>query len=268
MRSIPDDNLAYPVLISVGTSSTGTGFYLNTDEAIYLVTAKHVLIKQETGTPIDEKAILLSYSRDIIDKSQNVLQLDLNVLLQSGNLVFHTKADVAAVKILTMTPERVTHIVDGVTIQSRAHNGILGVHSPAVKLFSDVLVANDVFIFGYPVSLGMKDIPQIDYQRPLLRKGIIAGKNESLQTIILDCPVFPGNSGGPVLEVEQDGFELKFRVIGVVSQFIPIAETWLNTLFGYTNLSVGNSGYSVATPIDFVLETISQLEQKECSTLK
>ncbi len=46
-RQIPDDNLAYPVLVTVksngATVSSGSGIYLNTDSATYFVTAKHVL---------------------------------------------------------------------------------------------------------------------------------------------------------------------------------------------------------------------------------
>jgi hypothetical protein len=42
-RAIPDDNLAYPVLITLGNGSSGSGFFLNTSDAVYLVTAKHVL---------------------------------------------------------------------------------------------------------------------------------------------------------------------------------------------------------------------------------
>src|ERR1035437_6546772 len=45
-RAIPDDNLAYPVLISVGNGSSGSGFFLNTNNAVYLVTSKHVLFNQ------------------------------------------------------------------------------------------------------------------------------------------------------------------------------------------------------------------------------
>jgi S1-C subfamily serine protease len=262
MRSIPDDNLAYPVLITIGNAITGTGFYLNTNKAIYLVTARHVLFKIDSDELISEKATLLSYSRDVNDKTQNVLDLNLLTLMRAGNISFHSNADVAIIRVLTINPEKVTRLLPGASIQSRAQSGILGVDISTVKQFSQILVANDVFVFGYPASLGLKDIPQIDYQKPLLRKGIVAGINESLQTIILDCPIFPGNSGGPVLEVEEEGFELIFRVIGVVSQFVPIAETWLNTLFGYSNLSIGNSGYSVATPMDFVLEMIKDMENK------
>lgn len=47
-RAIPDDNLAYPVLISLGNGTSGSGFYLNSSDAVYLVTAKHVLFEPDT----------------------------------------------------------------------------------------------------------------------------------------------------------------------------------------------------------------------------
>jgi len=83
-----------------------------------------------------------------------------------------------------------------------------------------------------------------------------------LKSIILDCPVYAGNSGGPVLQVEQvglraQGLQIEFAVIGVVAEFVPVAEEWLNKTHGYSNFEIGNSGYSVATPMDFVLEIIS-----------
>lgn len=48
-KSIPDDNLAYPVRIDLSncgngnTSVQGSGFFLNTGTEEYLVTARHVL---------------------------------------------------------------------------------------------------------------------------------------------------------------------------------------------------------------------------------
>ena len=43
MRDIPDDNLAYPVLISRDNKGVASGFYLNNGKEVYFVTAKHVL---------------------------------------------------------------------------------------------------------------------------------------------------------------------------------------------------------------------------------
>ena len=42
----------------------------------------------------------------------------------------------------------------------------------------DVLVANEVYLFGNPSSLGIQEIPQLDPFRPLLRKGIVAALND------------------------------------------------------------------------------------------
>ena len=112
--------------------------------------------------------------------------------------------------------------IPGIKVIEIASSGIIGVSSENIKLFKDVLIANTIYLFGYPTSLGMKKIPQIDPLRPLLRFGILAGTNPNKKTIILDCPSYPGNSGGPVIEVEQVNLtQKKFRVIGVVSQFIP-----------------------------------------------
>lgn len=49
IRDIPDDNLAYPVLLVSG-NSTGSGFFYNKEDATYLITARHVLFK---GTSVD-----------------------------------------------------------------------------------------------------------------------------------------------------------------------------------------------------------------------
>ena len=88
---------------------------------------------------------------------------------------------------------------------------------------------------------------------------IVAGTNDQTKTIILDCPAYGGNSGGPVLEVGQEhSGARKFRPIGLVSQFVPAIGRWVNEPDGYTNTNVYNSGYTVATPMDFVLELVGQ----------
>jgi hypothetical protein len=135
---------------------------------------------------------------------------------------------------------------------------VLGVGVNTVKYFREILVANQIFLFGYPTSIGIKKNPEIDYLRPLLRTGIIAGINDQKKTIILDCPVNYGNSGGPVLEVEEDGFARKFRVIGVVSKFVPAVEVWENKTHRYHYGTITNSGYSIVIPMDFVMELIRQ----------
>src|ERR1700733_4567254 len=85
-RAIPDDNLAYPVLITLRNGSTGSGFYLNNGKAIYLVTAKHVLFDPITQRLLDVALEALSYSKDPSDSTRNVYTLDLLVLQKNNNI--------------------------------------------------------------------------------------------------------------------------------------------------------------------------------------
>jgi hypothetical protein len=62
-RAIPDDNLAYPVLVQ-RQDGAASGFYLNTATSVYLVTAKHVLFELQSGRLRSSQLNLLSYPRD------------------------------------------------------------------------------------------------------------------------------------------------------------------------------------------------------------
>jgi V8-like Glu-specific endopeptidase len=260
VRAIPDDNLAYPVLITLKNGSQGSGFFLNASKASFLVTARHVLFKQNTDDLLDSDAEILSYAKDPKDKGKNEFTLDLKALKQNGEIKRHADRDVAVIRIgiEDTSGQRTLNPTNGVSMRQMAKSGILGVAENTVKRYSDVLTANQVFIFGYPTSLGLKEIPQIDYLRPLLRSGIVAGTNDQTKTLIIDCPAYGGNSGGPVLEVEQEDRGRRMWIIGVVSQFVPAVENWVNAPHGYTNTNVYNSGYTVATPMDFVLELVAQ----------
>ena len=147
--------------------------------------------------------------------------------------------------------------VDGVNVQRSSPSGILGVARDTVKQYDDVLVGNEIIVFGYPNSIGLQQIPQIDPLRPLLRKGIVAGKNPSLRTIIIDVPSFPGNSGGPVVQIIDHGFQKKFEVIGIVSQFVPFDNSRFNLNLG-EKITILNSEYSVLSPMDAVLELTNE----------
>jgi hypothetical protein len=171
----------------------------------------------------------------------------------------HATHDVVVVQIAkNSSPGRMAP-VPGVQPISVAPTGFLSVNINNVQKLEDVLTANDVYVLGYPSSIGIQQVPQIDYTTPLLRKGIVAGINRSSRTIVLDCLMFQGNSGGPVLQVTHDNaFMSHFTVIGVISQYVPFTETWLNTTLSYANMQFHNSGYSIAEPMDAVLELIGK----------
>lgn len=264
-RAIPADNLLYPVLITVKNGSDapvgfGSGFYLNTDQGVYLVTAKHVIAAtlpdpntQQVMVP-DARIELLSYSKD--QPSQRIiLALKVFDVLRSGALQVHPSQDVAVVKIATVvalaTDKKEIHLIPGITANEWAESGILGAGKSIVKRFDDVLVGNDAILYGYPVSLALKqNVPLFDPYHPLIRRGLIAGLDAPQHSIIIDGSVFPGNSGGPVIEVDHNAFQTHFYLIGVLTNFIPRIESTDDFYFQQ------NSGYSVARPMDFVLDLI------------
>lgn len=262
-RAIPDDNLAYPVLVQL-QGSEASGFYLNTPEWVYLVTAKHVLFNNKTGQLLSSQMTLLSYPRNPNEPGRNVFSADLATLMQLGEVTPNPREDVVVVVIAKVETGESGHrqgprkirLVSGVRAIQWSSSGILGVGLDGIKDYADVLVANEVMLFGYPTSLGLKGLPQLDPLRPLLRKGIVAGLNPTTRSIIIDCPAYPGNSGGPVLEVDRNGLAAKFDVIGVVSQFVPFAEESINLPLGYTNTTITNSGYTIVVPMDFVTNLI------------
>ncbi|MCM8778352.1 MAG: serine protease [Candidatus Omnitrophica bacterium] len=269
-RAIPDNNLSYPVLVKLDNKPVASGFYIDNHKSLFFVTAKHVLFKEKNEikkegetefVPRAETALLLSYPAQIEITTPKEIELDLNKLYQNKQMSFHPFQDVAVIKIgdflddpQVKTGKRV-NFGEGIKVKNTPGD-LLTVDINRVKRFEEVLEGNDVFIFGYPTSLGIQSIPQIDYERPLLRKGIIAGKNIKQKTIILDCPVYYGNSGGPVVEVEEENSQLKFRVIGLILQFVPFVEEWFNLKYHISNLQINNSGYSVAIPMDPVLDLI------------
>jgi hypothetical protein len=84
----------------------------------------------------------------------------------------------------------------------------------------------------------------------------VAGENLQKHSIILDCPSYQGNSGGPVLQIERDAFQTTVSVIGVVVEYVPFGDVATHPRLGYSTFTLENSGYSVAESMDPVLELI------------
>src|ERR1700728_4079238 len=115
-RMIPDDNLAYPVLIILKNKSGttfvfGSGFYFGTANAEYLVTAKHVIAsgppeeKTHQADVPDLVLQLVSYSRDQPTAQRILLNVDFKTLLDKGDVKAHKTRDVAAIKLAVLKEE-------------------------------------------------------------------------------------------------------------------------------------------------------------------
>jgi len=264
-RMIPDDNLALPVLVIIknksgATLSLGSGIYLGTATSEYLVTAKHVLAaglpnEKTHQTEVDDMVLdLVSYSKDLPNPQRIILEVDFKMLRERGDVKAHKTRDVAVVKLGALKEaadhSMMTFFSQGVTKVEFADSGLVSTSVGAVRKFDQVLVGNDAILYGYPASLGLPDTEQFDPLRPLLRRAFVAGKDPAKRSLIIDGPVYRGNSGGPLFEIDPEPPDVYFHLIGIMVEFIPLTEKAAD----FTMLL--NSGYSIAEPIDFVLELV------------
>ena len=264
---LPQDNLNYPIRIQVANSS-GSGFLIKHENDVYLVTAKHVLfsrnINEAERVLISNNARIICYPRTPagIAEIPRIYNLNIQDLLNSGDLKAHVSKDLVVIKIgsLSVNGENTTlNLVNHVTVVQESGGGLVWYDMVNSRRLAEVEVTNTVFVLGYPISLSTPEMQQIDYDVPLARKGIVAGKNTRNQTVILDCPVYGGNSGGLVLEINNNIIHL----IGVLVQFIPFVEQWENKRFPeLKNTNLQNSGYSVALPVDNIFDLVNRIEEE------
>ena len=265
-RALPEDLLNFPIQILIDEQIKGSGFYLVTSSALYLVSTKHLIYDKVSGRRNGKVATLLSYTGGPKAESRNILKVNLETLETAGEITKHEKQDVLVIRLGTVKSDtgnvNVTFL-DQVKAMELVLPGLVHVSPKRTGGLDRVLVGNEVFIFGYPASLGLRAAPQIEESRPLLRKGIVAGINHKTGTVILDCPVYRGNSGGPVVQVEEIApGRREYLIIGLVSEWVPFAEEWLNTTQGYSNLNLSNSGYSVAVPMDAIYELLGRTKEE------
>ena len=91
-----------------------------------------------------------------------------------------------------------------------------------------------------------------------MRSGIIAGLTENGE-IVIDCPVYYGNSGGLVI---NPGPGFAFAAIGVASRMVPYVEKTYSPRFeGPVAIRHENSGYAIVEPMDRVFEVIEEINR-------
>ncbi len=116
----------------------------------------------------------------------------------------------------------------------------------------EVSEGDDVFILGFP----MGDVGG-DRNYAIVRGGTIARVRDAMAGVsdhlVLDCFVFPGNSGGPVVLRAADGRPAK--LLGLVQSYVPYRDVATSTQTGRARVVFEeNTGLALAHPIDVVKE--------------
>ena len=250
---LPTGSLALPVLITLSNGETASGFYLDYSNHLFLATARHVLFAQDGR--LKSKEAKLSSSAFTTGKPESLLTVNLGILESNKQIRVHPSHDVAVVR-LARKGSVSGFDFDLLVVKpvSNPKGGFATIRPDMIRRFADVMVGEDVFVFGYPTSIGLRQSPKFDYSKPLLRKGIVSAIYPKAQTIILDSSMYFGNSGGPVMEVSHLADAKQFKVVGIVSEMIPFLDVWENKRFNYTTGNLSNSGYSVVEPVDYLIE--------------
>jgi len=243
-------------------NSTSSGVFVSDSQYIYLVTAKHCLfnLQNDLGSQF---VSLIYYVNDPFGGKNDTITVDLKNSIKYNAILFDETNDIAIVQIgkfigntntgkklfsYQRYAKKVSNLAPGVIEQSKCF------------ILDNTLVGEDCILAGFPTSL-KNEMNNLNYNfdRPLIRKGVIAGKDKSTRTIIVDCPVYKGNSGGPVFEISELEPN-KIGLIGIVSSAIILTEKLENSYYkGVTATNLTNSGYSVIIPIEYALNLMKRM---------
>lgn len=243
-----------------GQNSSGSGFILNDTAThhLFLVTAKHVIVNLQQNKILDS-IIITCYREDVDIDSKSIFKINLVECLRTGNLQIDNTNDVAVIKFAKLIP------VNNSYLSLNYPNYIMKL-SKETKIESwpsflslpieQVTPGSDLFLIGFPQSLGLQG--NFDADRPLMRKGIIAGKDMKLGRIIGDGAVYFGNSGGIAVAVHFSNNNFSTVLVGLISQYIPFDESLYDKRGIQRSLDYRNSGYSVIIPVNYILPLLNK----------
>jgi hypothetical protein len=258
-------HLKFTIMVITGNGSNGTGFLLHDSGNLFLVTAGHVLIG-ENGELRNEQ-ITLEAPQLYGQSTYSGDAACININLKKAKVMRSKTADVIVVYLgeagwnvqkqnYSLTLEE--HVVRETNVGS----SFTIVGKGAVETIANLTIGDDLLISGYPTSLSWEN-SGLPTNIPLFRKGIIATTYYRKNIIIIDCPAYPGNSGGPVLLKFTENRKTEYKVIGVISKFIPYVQRWENVRDRLRHEEYHNSGFTSVVAMDEVYDLIKSFPTRE-----
>lgn len=238
----------------------GSGFFLQDSLTMYmyLATASHVLISNNPKPQVPDTIFITGYRENVDTDSTYRFKISIADCLKTGNLLFDIKNDIALI--------RFAKIIDMGTYASIQYPSFVTKLTKETKIESwptdlsvsidEIIPGSDLFVIGFPQSLGLQG--NFDMNRPLMRKGIVAGKDLKLNRIIGDGAVYFGNSGGIAVAIHFKDNKFDLRLAGLVSQYIPFDESLFDKRGNQRSIDYRNSGYSVIIPSNSILSLIKK----------
>jgi len=241
--SLTTENFSYSTFLSsmdYGVS-TGSGFRLNNGDDEYLITAKHVIFDSDNKLRCET---FLTTSQNYIGEPDDARTLIVD--LTKSNIIESGNDDIICIELV---------LNNNYEVQLEGRN-IITAKTEDLLTSDKIKISSNVIQVGFPTSLYLEGFEFFDINRPLLRKGIVAGIHSKENTFIIDCPAFYGNSGGPVIQSTEND---EYKIIGIVSRYIPFVMEWRNRHERqFTREEFYNSGYAVCVPLDSIIESITK----------
>lgn len=239
-----------------GVSWIGTGFLygqlqpLTNQYKTYLVTNKHVIDKHQVITLRFDKSSGGTLS----------FQIDLNL---NGKLLWtgHQDAEID-IAILPINPQ----VLKNEGAHFNFFHSNLNILPLKSMLASDLAEGDGIFILGFPMGL-----VDVEANIAITRAGAIARIRDCMagrsKSFLVDAPVYPGNSGGPVI-LKPEGLAITGTkaiktayLLGIVNSYIPYHDIAVSPQTGRNRIVFEeNSGLSNVFPVDYIEELIMQVE--------
>lgn len=137
-----------------------------------------------------------------------------------------------------------------------------------------IIEGDFVYVMGFPMGLVGQRRNTV-----IIRSGVIARIRDSLEKdneeFLIDCFVFPGNSGGPViskpeaLSIQGTKAQTVAYLIGIVRGYISYREEAISPQSGRSRVIFEeNSGLASVHPVEFIEETIDYHIKNQASEKK
>ncbi len=237
-------------------TSVATGFLVgyparqNTDnDELYLVTNRHVFE--------DQPLVWLKFNH-----GESVIRYPLPLISEGGENLWQTHQDPDVdLAVIALTLEILN-------ANGTEYNWIIEEDFATKDLRDELEIreGDEVFVLGFPLG-----IAGLGRKYAVARSGIISRLDDEIlsqnKSFLIDCNIFPGNSGGPVilkpsmlgLEGEKPPVPRSY-LLGIVSKYLPYTET-AYTVRGRASIEFSeNSGLALVVPIEFLDQIIPKLK--------
>lgn len=126
-----------------------------------------------------------------------------------------------------------------------------------------------IFVLGFPFGLVGKGKNFV-----IVRQGVIATIRDCLEgdqkDFLIDCSIFPGNSGGPVVSrpevvaIEGTKNITRAYLIGIVAAYVPYRDVAINPQTGNARIIFEeNSGLASVFPVDYIEELVAKASARK-----